>query len=188
MSESTATVRHLPRWRHLVVAVLVAVVAPALVWIGRSTARPNAPTHVAAARKTAADVPTGKADAVSLSGDIPCTVSPNYTDMPGMSVTFKLGGSASRPVIVLMQGQWFMPHEGVDVRVRLLVDGAVQSGPTEVLVAQRPAGNSLTDGTHGFDFISNSLTPGTHTAKIQWHDNGVNSGCVANRTLIVMHK
>jgi hypothetical protein len=187
MSESIA-VRHRPRWSHLVVALLVAVVAPMLVWIGRSTAGPGASRPVGAARTTATNIPTGKADAVALSNDIPCTVSPNYTDMPGTSVTFKLGGTAPRPVIVLMQGQWFMPNEGVEVRIRLMVDGIVQSGPNNVLVVERPNGVALTDGSHGFNFLSNPLTPGTHTAKIQWHDNGVNFGCIANRTLIVMHK
>ena len=188
MSESIATARHRPRWSYLVVALLVAVVAPTLMWIGRSTAGPGTPTSVEAARTTATNIPTGKANVVALANDIPCTVSPNYTDMPGMSVTFKLGGTASRPVIVLMQGQWFMPNEGVNVRIRLLVDGVVQSDPNNVLVVERPSGVSLTDGSHGFNFLSDPLTPGTHTAKIQWHDNGVNSGCIANRTLIVLHK
>jgi len=188
MTESTMSVRHRPRRSRRVVAILVAVLAPTLVWIGRSTARPAAPTPVRATRTTATNVPTGKADVVALSSDIPCTVSPNYTDMPGTSVTFKLGGSASRPVIVLMQGQWFMPNEGVSVRIRLLVDGIVQSGPNNVLVVERPTGVALTDGSYGFNFLSNPLTPGTHTAKIQWHDNGVSFGCISNRTLTVLHK
>ena len=186
MSEPTATVRHRPRRSHLVVAMLVAVVAPALFWIGRSTAG-VAPASARVAR-TATNVPTGKANVVALSNDIPCTVSPNYTDMPGTSVTFKLGGNAPQPVVVLMQGQWFMPNEGVNIRIRLLVDGIVQSDPNNVLVVERPCGVSLTDGSHGFNFLSDPPTPGTHTAKIQWHDNGVNSGCIANRTLIVLHK
>ena len=188
MSELTTAVPRRPRRVRLAIAALVAVAAPTLVWIGRSSAGPGS-VHAqrAAATKTAANVPTNKADVVSLGGDIPCTVSPNFTDMPGTFVTFKLGGSAPRPVIVMLQGQWFMPNEGVDVRIRLLVDGSMQT-PTNVLMAQRPTGNSLTDGTHGFDFVTDPLTPGTHTAKIQWHDNGVNQGCITNRTLTVLHK
>ena len=188
MPNAAAVVRRRPTRAQLACAALFVVLAPALVWIGRSSAGPGSTEHAARAMRTAANIPTGKSDVVALSGDIPCTVSPNYTDMPGTSLTFKLGGTAPRPVIVLLQGQWFMPHEGVEVRVRLLVDNVVQTGSSEILVAQRPSGVSLTDGTHGFDFLSNSLSPGTHTAKIQWHDNGVNSGCVTNRTLIVMHK
>jgi hypothetical protein len=137
--------------------------------------------------KAVANVPTARADAVNAV-DIPCTVSPSFTDMPGMSVTFTLGGAVSRRVIVMLQAQWFMPNEGVTVRVRLLIDGVVQSGPTEVLVAERPTGVALIDGTHGFNFISNTLSPGVHTAKIQWHDNGVNFGCATNRSLVVFHK
>jgi hypothetical protein len=188
MSDSPPVVRRRPARAQLACAALIVVLAPTLVWIGRSSAGPSGAEHAARARKTAADIPTGKSDAVDLSTDIPCTVSPNYTDMPGTSVTFKLGGTASRPVIVMLQAQWFMPNEGVEVRVRLKIDNVVQTGSTDVLVAQRPTGISLTTGTHGYNFVSDQLTPGTHTAKIQWHDNGVNSGCVSNRTLIVMHK
>jgi hypothetical protein len=89
--------------------------ASTLIWIGRSSAGPVGWAHPGAVSKTVANVPTGKADAVSLT-DIPCTVSPNFTDMPGASVTFKLGGTALRPVLVLLEGQWFLPNEGVAVR------------------------------------------------------------------------
>ncbi len=174
------------RRRHLLLAALLAVVAPALFWIGRSSAGPAGAAHPAAASRSFANIPTGKSDAADAT-DLPCTVSPNYTDMPGMSLTFKLGGSTSRPVVVSLQAQWFMPNEGVTIRIRMLIDGVVQ-GPTDVLVVERPTGVSLVDGTHGFDFISNLISPGTHTVKIQWHDNGVSFGCAANRTLIVMHK
>jgi hypothetical protein len=188
MSDLAPTIRRRPRRALFVCAALFAISAPALVWIGRSSAGPATPAHPATVSKAFANVPTGKADAVDVSDDIPCTVSPNYTDMPGMSATFKLGGAAGRPVLVLMQGQWFLPNDGVTIRIRLVIDGVVQSGSTDVLVAERPTGVALVDGTHGFNFVSDALTPGTHTAKIQWHDNGVNFGCIANRSLIVMHK
>jgi hypothetical protein len=187
MSQLAQAIHRRPRRSQLVCAALFALMAPTLIWIGRSSAGPAGLAQPGAISKTVANVPTGKADAVSLT-DIPCTISPNYTDMPGTSVTFKLGGTAPRPVLVLLEGQWFFPNEGVTVRVRLVIDGVVQSGPTEVLVAERPTGVALVDGTHGFNFVSDTLFAGTHTAKIQWHDNGVNFGCVTNRTLIVMHK
>jgi hypothetical protein len=188
MFELEDTAGHRPRTMRLAVAALVVLMAPTLFWIGRSSAGPTARARAGKATKSAVNVPTGKTNAVSISGDIPCTVSPNYADMPGMALTFKLSGTASRPVIVMLQAQWFMPTEGVTVRIRFLVDGVVQSGPTDVLVVERPTGVALTDGAHGFDFLSDPLTPGTHTAKIQWKDNGVGQGCVANRTLLVMHK
>ncbi|HXJ63112.1 MAG TPA: hypothetical protein VNN79_05110 [Actinomycetota bacterium] len=188
MFELEDIARHRSRTLRFVGAALVVLMAPTLFWIGRSSAGPAVQGRAGKATKSAANVPTGKTNVVSISGDIPCTVSPNYADMPGMAVTFKLGGTASRPVIVMLQAQWFMPTEGVTVRIRFLVDGVVQSGPTDVLVVERPTGVALTDGAHGFDFLSDPLTPGTHTAKIQWKDNGVGQGCVANRTLLVMHK
>jgi hypothetical protein len=187
MSQVAQAIHRRPRLVRLVYAALFVLIAPTLIWIGRSSAGPAGPAHSGAVSKTVANVPTGKADAIDRT-DIPCTVSPNYTDMPATSVTFKLGGTAPRPVLVLMEGQWFLPNDGVTIRIRLLIDGVVQSGPTDVLVAERPAGVALIDGTHGFNFVSDPLVPGTHTAKIQWHDNGVNFGCVTNRSLIVLHK
>jgi hypothetical protein len=186
MSHLARVIHRRPRRAQVLCAALIALIAPTLVWIGGSSAGP-AIVRPGAVSKTVANVPTGKTDAVDLT-DIPCTVSPSYTDMPGTAVTFKVGGTAPRPVIVLMQGQWFLPNDGVTVRIRLLIDNVVQSGPTDVLIAERPAGVALESGTHGFNFVSNALAPGPHTAKIQWHDNGVNFGCVTNRSLIVMHK
>jgi len=186
MSDFQPVIRRRPRWAHVGWAALLAVLAPTLIWIGRSSAGPAAAVHPAIVSKSFANIPTGRSDAVDAV-DIPCTVSPNYTDMPGMSVTFRLGGTKPKPVIVLLQAQWYLPNEGVTVRVRLEIDGQV-TGPSEVLLAERPTGVALIDSTHGFDFISDPLQPGAHTAKIQWHDNGVNFGCATNRTLIVMHK
>jgi hypothetical protein len=105
-----------------------------------------------------------------------------------MAVSFKIGGKKPLPVVVMFQGQWFMPNEGVNVRVQLLIDNVVQSGANDILTVERPSGVSLVDGTHGFNFVSNVLSSGAHTAKLQWRDNGVNFGCIARRTLIVLHK
>jgi hypothetical protein len=42
--------------------------------------------------------------------------------------------------------------------------------------------------THGFNFVSDPLAPGTHTATIQWRDNGLGPFCATERSLIVLHK
>ena len=186
MSQLAHDIHRRSRRAQVLCAALFALVAPALLWIGRSTAGPRGQVHPVAVSKTVANVPTRLADAIDLI-DTPCTVSPNYTDMPGTSVTFRLGGSTSRPVMVLFGASWYLPNEGVELTVRLLIDGIGLVGSTDVLVAERPSGVSLVFGAHGFNFVSDPLAPGMHTAKIQWHDNGVNFGCVRQRNLIVMH-
>jgi hypothetical protein len=108
--------------------------------------------------------------------------------MPDMAVTFKLGGSASRPVLVFIQASLAFPSEGASLIMRLTVDGVVQSGPDDVVVDLRPTGEPFPVSTHGFNFISDSLAPGTHTARIQWRDNGAGQGCARSRSLIVLHK
>ena len=137
--------------------------------------------------KSLSNVPTAKADAVDAS-DFPCTVSPQFNDMPGMSETFTQGGTLAKPVIVLSQGEFFGLAEGAEARIRLTIDGVVPSGPLEIVVKNRPTGDQSTIGAHGFNFISDPLAPGTHTARIRSRDNGGGPGCVNDRSLIILHK
>lgn len=176
------------RTRLAACAVLVALTALALVWIGRASAGEGGPSAPDAVLTTASNIPTGKADAVDAVNGI-CTVSPNFNDMPGMSETFSFGGTASRRVIVLFQSHWNLGAENSSVSIRLTIDGVVQSGPGNgFIINSQPAdAQQRTVGTRGFNFISNPLAPGTHTAKIQWRDNGVGPGCAAARSLIVLH-
>ncbi len=92
------------RARRVVPTLLVVVMAVALVWIGQASADKGGPGPDSIS-KTVAQAPTNKADAVDSTG-VACTASPQFNDMPAMAQTFKLGGSASRPVIVLFQGMW----------------------------------------------------------------------------------
>jgi hypothetical protein len=62
-------------------------------------------------------------------------------------------------------------------------------GPFEVAVNHRPGGEPATfESTHGFTFISDLLSPGNHTATLEWRDNGLGSGCVHARNLIILHR
>jgi hypothetical protein len=174
-------------WR---VAALAAIALAALprVWMGRATADDGTD----AVAKTVSNIATGRADAVDASTALSqCTSSASFTAMPQMSETFSFGGNASRPVLVLFHGEWVGFAEGAFVTVRLTIDGVVQSGPGaagDLVLAFRPAGEPFQSGTHGFNFVSEPLAPGTHTATIQWQSAGGGQVCVDERSLIVLHK
>ncbi len=187
MSQFTHAFRRSPsRGRLAACALVVPLAASALVWVGRVSAAESGRSP-AAVSKSVSNVPTAKADALDATNTI-CTVSPNFNDMPGTSKKFSLGGSQSRPVIVLFQGEWFSNTEGSAAFIQLAIDGKVQSGPSSVVVAHRPFGEPQQTESHGFNFVSDPLVPGTHTATIQWADNGQGPYCVRVRSLIVLHK
>ena len=71
--------------------------------------------------------------------------------------------------------------------VRLVIDGVLQSGPNAVAVDHRPSAAPFAFETHGFNFVSDPVTPGTHFLAIQWRTSG-GQGCIHNRSLIVLHK
>lgn len=159
--------------------------ALALVRIGGAGADEGGPSP-AAVSKSASTV-TSKADAVDAV-DLQCTSSPQFNDMPGMLVSFRLGGNASRAVIVLFQGEFGInATEGTALFIRLTIDGSPQSGPNDVIADQRPGGSAPAAETHGFNFLSDPLSPGLHVARIQWRTNTLQD-CVRARSLIVLHK
>jgi hypothetical protein len=167
-------------------AALALGAALTLVWGGRAGAGESSPSSPAAVITSFSNVPVGKADAV-YAGDSACSCAPTYHPMPDMSKTFTLGGTVSRPVIVLFQGAFHSFSPGVTVWLRLAVDG-VQIPPNDTLIPRvRPSGEPDERGTHGFNFVTPRLAPGTHTATILWQDNGVNPGFVSQRSLIIMH-
>ena len=114
-----------------------------------------------------------------------CSITTAFTTMPGMVQTFFLGGTANDEVIVTFQASWSGVAQQFDTAfVRLTIDGVVQ--PTNVSVPIF-AGVEGTN-THGFTWISSSLAPGSHTARIQWRTDLGSTFCVDDRTLVVLHR
>ena len=175
------------RARLIAVAVLVALAVLALVWIGRASADEGGPNSPDVVDKAFSNVATGRADVVDVSASA-CTPSAVFTDMPGMSETFSFGGNPSRPVIVLFQAEWETFGSGAVVVIRLTIDGIVQSGAATVVLDHRGAGEPDEVETHGFNFVSDPLAPGTHTAKIQWRHDSQPAACSEERSMIVLHK
>jgi hypothetical protein len=179
MSQLTQLVQRIPsRVRLVVFALVVPFTALALVWVGRASAGEDGLTPDAIS-KSFTGLPIGKADGIDAI-DTVCTVSPSFNNMPGMSKTFTLGSTGNQKVIVLFQGEWFGAVEGSAAFIQLAIDGVVQSGPSSVVVAYDPFGAPQQTETHGFNFISDGLSPGSHTAAIQWADNV--------RSMIILHK
>jgi hypothetical protein len=189
MSQLTHAVQRSPRWAWLAAcAVLVALASVALVWIGRASADTRSPKPTARdAGKdffAVSNVPTPKADAAVSTFFAACSCSPVMHEMDGMSKTFRLGGRLRQRVIVMFQGEFFEPTvRGAYALVRLMVDGVAQNGGEEVNIA-----SYVVQATHGFQWVSEPLTPGTHTAVIEWRDGGNAPVYVAPRSMIILHK
>jgi len=126
-----------------------------------------------------------------------CTTSSSsgaaYIDMIGMSRTFTISGTTARSVVVLFQGSYWSAPPGHWGLIQLTVDGNVNPGPGKsVLLYQY---NQDEDGgapqfvSHGFNFQTEPLPPGSHTVKIRWAGVGGSSGllCVGSRSLIVLY-
>jgi hypothetical protein len=136
---------------------------------------------IGAVQTSASNAPTAKADGVDAVG-IECTSDLGFVDMPGLTTTFTTRGSAPKPVIVLFQSEW-VGIQGEPL-MRLTIDG-VQQSPGEV----RAADVGSAAQTHGFNFVSSPLAPGTHTATMQFRsETAARRVCVGDRSLIVLHK
>ena len=172
--------------QRVVFLLIVPLAALALLLLGRADAGEDglAPDAVS---KTVTGLPISKADGVDAT-DTVCTVSPSFNNMPSMSKTFTQGATANKAVIVMFEGEWFPSAEGSAAFIQLAIDGVVQSGPRSVVAAFSPFGEIPDTATHGFNFITDALTPGSHTATIQWADNGQGPYCVRVRSMIILHK
>jgi hypothetical protein len=90
-------------------------------------------------------------------------------------------------VVVMFQGTFVLntssggspADSGV---IQLKVDGVVQDiGAPAIVYANH-------GGTHGFNFVTRVLTPGNHTARIQWRTDLGGSMCVGARSLVILHR
>ena len=117
--------------------------------------------------------------------DLVCTSSSAYVDMPSMTVTFTTHGPPN-PAIVLFQGEWHVSGSAI-AALRLVIDNVVQTGPGDNNSPFAAHSGSRFE-TNGFNFISNILRSGSHTAKIQWATRSAGQACVNERTMIVLHR
>jgi hypothetical protein len=139
---------------------------------------------VAAVAATSRSAPINKFDGVD---DIveECTDTTTYVTMPGMVRSFTLGGTVNDQVVAMFEGSVSLDAAGGDSDtgfVRLMIDG-VQQGPGDI-----PLLGPADRGTHGFNWQSRGLTPGPHTARVQWRTDLGGQFCADARSLIILHK
>lgn len=139
---------------------------------------------VAAQAATSRSAPISRFDGVDEIVE-ECTNSTSFVNMPQMTRTFTLGGSADEEVVGMFQGALSLDGSGGTFDtgfLRLRVDG-VQQSPGEI-----PAIGANDRGTHGFNWQTMPLTPGSHTARVQWRTDLGSTLCVDARSLIVVHR
>lgn len=111
-----------------------------------------------------------------------CTSSQAYVTVPSMTRTFTQG-SPGDEVVVTFQGSASLSGESFDTGfVRLQIDGSTQEPGDVPLVGLDER------GTHGFTWQTRSLSPGSHTARIQWRTDLGSSFCLDARSLVVLHR
>jgi hypothetical protein len=125
-----------------------------------------------------------KADYVHLT-DAQTTSSMNYEDMPGMAKTFTIAGTGKDEVVVMFQAEW-QTSTGRAL-IRLVIDDVVQAGPGENGSPFVPHEGEAWS-TNGFNFISQPLSPGKRTAKIQWASESGAFITVDERSMIILHR
>lgn len=133
-----------------------------------------------------------------VADDLQCRNSSDNTvaPMPSMATSFTQTGPDTTSVIVSFQGNWSQivgGDETVGAFIFLEVDGArvdVTSTNGGVLATPGPS-HAVGSGTHGFNFVTEPIPPGPHTAAILWADNvlnGTNTICVQERSMVIHHR
>jgi hypothetical protein len=162
-----------PRWAIVVLAATTVASTGALAAQALGNAKPERVAGLASKSISARADKVSGVDSTSQN----CTFSTQYADMVDMSKNFTLEGN--KKVVVMFSAQ---VSALAAVEIRLLVDGVVQSGPQPLLANDNPL------RSHGFNFITDSLGSGSHTAKIQWRSTTQSvENCVFDRSLIVLY-
>lgn len=144
---------------------------------------------------TTVTTPVSKITA-AVADDLVCRTSNDNTveDMPGTFKSFVQGGDSPQSIVVTFVGSWAKPTSGnpAGAFIFLEIDNNrvdVTSTNGGVLVHEGTA-TSVSNGTHGFTFVTEPIAPGTHIAKIRWADNVLNGSgtiCVFERSLVIHH-
>ena len=132
----------------------------------------------------------------AVADDLICRTSDDNSvaDMPGTFKSFVQGGDSPQSIVVTFVGSWAKPTSGnpAGAFIFLEIDNTrvdVTSTNGGVLVHEGTA-TSVSNGTHGFTFVTEPIAPGEHVAKMRWADNvlsGSGTICVFERSLVIHH-
>jgi hypothetical protein len=122
------------------------------------------------------------------------TTSAAFVDMPGMSVTFTIAGTARRNCVKVEFSAYTFaanaPVAGQLLMVRALLDGATVGSPGEVQFSGDDDEDA--DGSwarsHAFNFEFKDIAAGPHTIKIQWRSFFGGTVFAHSRSVFVHHK
>lgn len=132
-----------------------------------------------------------------VADDIACRTSSDNTvaDMPGVVANFTIEGDEPASVVVSFVANWTKPSNGPAAGAFILLevdDSRVDITSTNGGVLASPGTDTdVSNGTHGFNFVTEPIAPGSHIAKILWADNilnGTGTICVFERTMVIFHR
>jgi hypothetical protein len=121
-----------------------------------------------------------------------CTTSQSYVNMPDMTRTFIVSGTTSKPAVVLFQGSYWSASLGDWAVIQLTIDNVPNPGPGSSVFLYMFAADGDGYGSqftsHGFNFQTNNLPPGSHTARIRWRAIGTDAQvCIGSRSMLVLY-
>jgi hypothetical protein len=94
-------------------------------------------------------------------------------------------------VVVLFQGSNWGTSALLPVQIQLTIDGVPNPGPgSSVVLSMFQAdddGQAPFNTSHGFNFQTNVLAPGSHTARILWRSFDGSLTCIGPRSMIVLY-
>lgn len=185
------------KWRRLTL-----IFAAGLLWLGSGAA------NVAAQLTTpGTETPGTRMDrfTATVANDRICrTTATELETIPGTTVKFTQHGSEPQAVVVTFVATWPKPDaseipvgsQAAGAFIFLFIDGNRVDPITNgggVLVHEGTA-SSVSNGTHGFTFVTEPISAGDHVATISFLDNvlgsfGVPNGtiCVQDRSTVVEH-
>jgi hypothetical protein len=132
----------------------------------------------------------------AVADDLVCRTSDDNSvaDIPGTFKSFVQGGDSPQSIVVTFVGSWAKPTSGNPAGAFIFLEinnnrVDVTSTNGGVLVHEGTA-TSVSNGTHGFTFVTEPIAPGEHVAKMRWADNVLNGSgtiCVFERSLVIHH-
>jgi hypothetical protein len=113
------------------------------------------------------------------------TTSTVFATIPGMSVSFTIGGGATSCIVADYSGQAYATAGGL-IQIQALLDGATAGSPGTVQLVGDDAG-SFSD-SYSMQFAWAGVAPGAHTVVVQWKSFSGSSVAINRGTLNVQHK
>jgi hypothetical protein len=112
-----------------------------------------------------------------------CTTSKSFVSVPQMTRPFTVSGTASS-VVVTFSGSASLNGQPFDTGfVRLTIDGTQQNPGVVPFI-----GVGETSEANAFTWQSQTLSVGSHTARVQWRTDLGSSFCVDARSLVILHR